>query len=249
MIKELRNEYICFSFSEILKLSIKALGVILLLDYFFYKSIIALPFLFPIGILFFVLQEKASFRKKRLEVCNQFKELMEITVIGLKAGYSAENAIEGSYEELKNLFGKDSVICRMIKDISALRKNHRSIPDYFILAGRKMGIEQIEEFGRVYAIAYQSSGNLSLVLEKCAQTLSEKLQMNEEIESLLNEKVFESNIMSFMPFIIMGYIDITSPGYFKLMYKNTVGIIVMTVCLAVYMLAYIWSYRLSRIEV
>lgn len=50
--------------------------------------------------------------KKELEFRNQFKDSIQIMAATLKAGYSVENAIRETYEDLKVLYKKDSRILK-----------------------------------------------------------------------------------------------------------------------------------------
>ena len=55
--------------------------------------------------------------------------------------------------------------------------------------------------------------------------------------------------MNIMPFAIMLYISMTSPGYFQGLYHSLQGVLVMSVCLLVYVGAYILSIRMISIEI
>ena len=60
---------------------------------------------------------------------------------------------------------------------------------------------------------------------------------------------FEQKIMNLLPFFIILYIDITSPGFFDLMYTTGIGRILMTGCLVVYGLAIWIAGRILDIKV
>lgn len=50
--------------------------------------------------------------------------------------------------------------------------------------------------------------------------------------------------MTLIPGFIIIYISVSSPEFLKIMYESIVGKIVMTVCLILYLLAYIWGERI-----
>lgn len=179
----------------------------------------------------------------------EFKELLLLSCTGLRAGYSIENALTNSFRDLEKLFGCDSPSCRMLKKIEAARKNHGSIPEVFRDAGFSSGIPEITEFGAVYAIAYERSGNLSEVMENTAEGLLDRLKLEEEIREALHERRFEMKIMNLMPFLIMSYISLTSRGYFDRMYGNLPGVLIMSGAMAVCVLSYLWGERIVRIRI
>ena len=62
-------------------------------------------------------------------------------------------------------------------------------------------------------------------------------------------KVFEQQVMSAVPFLIVLYIDITSPGFFDIMYETPGGRWVMTLCLGLYGMALILAGQILDIEI
>ena len=62
-------------------------------------------------------------------------------------------------------------------------------------------------------------------------------------------KQFEQRIMTMIPFFIVLYIDMTSPGFFNIMYSTGIGRILMTLCMAVYITAIAIARRIMKIEI
>ena len=62
-------------------------------------------------------------------------------------------------------------------------------------------------------------------------------------------RVFEQRIMNGVPFGIVLYIDLTSPGFFRQMYGLWSGRAVMTLCLLTYGAAVLLAKRILDIEV
>jgi len=58
------------------------------------------------------------------------------------------------------------------------------------------------------------------------------------MSAALSGRRMEQNIMKIMPFGILIYVGISSPGYFDPLYGNLTGIAVMTVLLTIYLAAY-----------
>ena len=71
----------------------------------------------------------------------------------------------------------------------------------------------------------------------------------EEIQTLTASRRFEQKIMNLLPFLIILYVDLTSPGFFDQMYTTVVGRIVMSGCLAIYGAAYWISGKILDITV
>lgn len=227
----------------------KTVFVIFLLDYFFYQSIWAFLPLAGVGFGYYRMEKRMLFQKKKETAREQFKELMLLTATGQKAGYSAENAFLSSYQDMKGLFGEDSSVCRMLRILKAGRENNSSFPELWKQIGNQLDVTEIIEFAQAYEISQRSSGNMASVMEKTADIIIHKIEAEKEIAVLLSARRLEQKIMNVMPFAIMLYISITSPGYFYDLYHSLAGVLVMSFCLFIYISAYALSVRIISIEI
>ena len=87
------------------------------------------------------------------------------------------------------------------------------------------------------------------IIEKTISVISQKVDVEKEIDVLISAKRMEARIMNLVPFFIIFYISLTSPGFFSPLYHNLFGIILMTVCMGVYMFAFFLSERIVNIDV
>ena len=76
-----------------------------------------------------------------------------------------------------------------------------------------------------------------------------KIQIQEEITTMTAAKQFEQKIMNLIPFFLVLYVDVSSPGFFDMMYQTSAGRGIMTGCLVLYAAAYGLAGRILRIEV
>ena len=100
-------------------------------------------------------------------------------------------------------------------------------------------------------IDYRIQQALKLLREDLKDYLmiSNKVETMQEMLTMLQGRRLEQNVMEIMPFGISLYIAAAYPGYFGTLYHNGMGIIVMTLCLAVYAGAYLLGEKiLDRIE-
>ena len=64
------------------------------------------------------------------------------------------------------------------------------------------------------------------------------------IKDIKMQMCIRDRVMTLIPGFIIIYISVSSPEFLKIMYESIVGKIVMTVCLILYLLAYIWGERI-----
>lgn len=215
-----------------------------IIDYFFYREWWALIPLSLMGAGYYRMEKETLLFQKKGEAREQFKELMLLVSTGQKAGYSAENAFLSGYRDMKNLYGTESAVCKMIRILQTGRENNIDFSVLWNQIGEQTQIAEIQEFASVYGISGKSSGNMAEVMENTADIIIRKAETEKEIEVLLSARKLEQKIMNAMPFLIVLYINITSPGYFDGLYHCAGGAAVMTVCLLLYAGAYLLSQKM-----
>lgn len=227
----------------------EAIGVMLFFALFFYKTYKAVPFMVPIGIFYLTEQEKKITKKKKSRLQKEFKDAILVIAANLRAGYAVENTFREAMREMKMLYGRDSPIYQEFYKIVQGLSNNLSIEYLLNEFAGKTELEEIQEFADVFSIAKRSGGNLTEIIYETAAIISEKIEVEKEIQVLLAEKKLEQNIMSIVPFAIVLYVGVTSAGYFDVLYDSLTGRAVMTICLAVYVTAYGLGNKVAEIQV
>lgn len=203
----------------------------------------------PIGLLF-PLYEKKNLKKKRLETLNlQFKEGILILSASLSAGYSIENALINSTKELGQLYGEQGLLTQEFAAIVRQLRMNRTVEQLFDEFAERSGLDDVKNFASVFAAAKRSGGELVSIISHTVTVIQDKIQVQQEIMTLTSAKRMEQKVMNLIPFLLVFYIDSTSPGFFNLMYTTGLGRILMTVSLAIYLLAYWMSERILDIQV
>ena len=166
----------------------------------------------------------------------------------LQTGNSVENAFRKTYTELKALYG-EADITQEFRLIGRGLDNNLVLENLLLDFGNRSSIEDIADFADIFAVAKRSGGNLREIITDTADIISEKIEMKRTLRILISEKQFEQKIMSIIPFFILVYIGMTSPGYFDSLYQTISGIGIMTACLAGYIVAMVWGMKITAIEV
>ena len=105
----------------------------------------------------------------------------------------------------------------------------------------------LEDFADIYSIACKSGGGWTEVIVKIVSGINQRMEVKQEIETLIHGKKMESKIMCIIPFFILFYMNITSRGYFDVLYHNLAGIIIMTICLGIYIFAFFMSEKITEL--
>lgn len=217
--------------------------------YFFYRSLWAYLLLMPLLFLFLKQKKKELAEKRRRELNIQFKDAVLSISANQKAGYSVENSFKEAYRDMAMLYGEESPICRELYMIGRGLDNNVVLEKLLYDFGYRSHVQDIMQFAEVFLIAKRSGGNMTEILSETADTIEQKSIVDKEIEVLLSSRKMEQKIMNVIPFFIVFYIDLTSRGFFDVLYHNPMGVLIMTVCLAVYLAAFMISAKIVAIEV
>lgn len=237
------------SMKEILFYSAQGSGVCALVTYTFYRSWLVFFILLPLGLFYPLLHRKVLKEKRIFRLNQEFKEGILILAANLSAGYSIENALANSSQELDMLYGKEGMINGEFLGMSRQIQMNRTVEQVFFEFAQRSGLEDVRNFAQVFKAAKRSGGDLVGIINHTAGIIRDKNQVAEEIANMTAAKKLEQKVMNFIPFFLIFYIDQASPGFFEMMYETAVGRILMTVCLGVYGIAFWLSKRVLDIPV
>ena len=215
--------------------------------YFFYRSYLAMIVLAP-GIYFYRKEKiKSLILKRKNNLEQQFKETLLSVQTNLQSGYSVENAFLESRSYIVEIYGDT---CDMAMELFWIQKglsNGDTLEHLLWNLGRRCPGSALEEFADIYSIACKMGNGWSEIITKIITGINQRMETKEEIEILIHGRKVECRIMYVIPFFLLFYMNLTSKGYFDVLYHNPAGIIIMSVCLAGYVLAIFISEKITRI--
>ncbi|MBQ6787273.1 MAG: type II secretion system F family protein [Lachnospiraceae bacterium] len=243
-----RNYY--FTVMELVRYILEGCVILGIVSWLFYDSMVAfglfiLPFLY-----FYLNRKKKLLCEKRKQLLNhQFREVILAVSSHLQAGFSVENAFMEAYRDICVLFGEKSLMARELMWILRRVENNESLEQSLLQLAQRSNLEDIYEFAEVFAIAKRGGGEIRSIMIRTADIIGDKMEVKREIHTIMSEKMLEQKIMQCMPFGMIGYLSLTSPGFLDSLYHSVVGIILMTVCLGVYVFACFLAERILDINI
>lgn len=219
------------------------------LAWFFYRSAWGLALFLPLSACRFYRAVRMLGKRRTRELERQFQACILSAAACMRAGYSIENAFYESMEDMRMLFGGRGRIVGELEELMRGLRNNIPLEQLLAALGDKNGSAYILEFAEILAIAHKSGGNLAEVMADTAEALDAGRRTSEEIETLLSGRKLEGKIMNVMPFLLVLYVRLGNPGYFDVLYHNPAGIAVMTLLLAVYLLAAVLTEKIMDIRI
>lgn len=207
--------------------------------------IFLLPLYFPV----LKYRKEQLNEKRKQEVKQQFKDALISMADSMNVGYSVENAIQESYKEMVVLYGRSSYICNELLEIIRKIELNSTVEQAFNDFAKRVSIDEITLFSQIFNVAKRTGGNMASLIQMVANNISESFRIGEEISVSISEKRLEQRVMSVVPIGIIGYINVTSPGFLDVMYETVAGKIIMSVVLVVYIIAVLMSERIMQIDI
>ncbi len=228
---------------------LKGCLLVLIFSWLFYDSPYAAVFLSPF--LWFWIRECmiAERQKEEENFQKMFKEWILLLSSSLSAGYSVENAMSQSYRELQMMFPKGGIMVDELREMLAKAENNERPEALLEDLARRHPSEEVVSFVEVFCTARASGGSLNAVIQSTAVQMAEIMDTRREIATLLASKVYEQKIMTVMPAAVLLYVRLGSGEFLEGLYHNPAGILVATICLAIYFAAYLLGKRMVRFEI
>ena len=190
-------------------------------------------------------RDEKAVQNMRLE----FKDLLYALSSGLKTGYSMENAWITAEKDLKVIYPAKSILQQQVSVVSAKLRLNIPIEEAVQAMADACELEEIYNFAEVLHTAKRAGGNMVHMMEKTSNLIAEKVEVEQEIHTLLSGKRIEQRIMCGMPLFLLMYLRISNPDYIGALYHNFTGILVVSICVVLTIAAAVWGSLIMKIEV
>lgn len=229
----------------VLKISVKGLVIC----YLFFDSVKAVFLMIPLGVLGYKTMKKEKKEQQKRELTLEFKEMIQSIAASLNAGYSMEKAFADARRDMELIYEKDALIFEEMDSILSGMKMNIPLENLLKDFGDRSQNEDIENFANVMIAAKKSGGNLIRIIQKTINSISDKLSVEEEIETMITSKKFEQKIMMLMPYGIIFYLRMGNGDFLNILYHNAIGAFCMTIFLILIQVADIWAGKIMEIRV
>lgn len=189
------------------------------------------------GLIFLPIRTKQIISKRKKSLKAQFKDMLESLATSLGAGKNVSDSFRSIYDDLKVQYEEDAYILKELEVIMSGMDNNVDIEDVLADFGRRSDIEDIESFANVFKICYRKGGNIKDTIRSTHEILNDKMEIAEDIETVVTGSKNEQNIMLVMPVLLIGMIKMTSAD-FAANFVTPTGIMATTAAIVLFMVAY-----------
>lgn len=184
-------------------------------------------------------------RKKKIR--KQFVDMLESLSVSIAAGQNVPSAMQTVKDDLLIQYTEKDYIVQEISVFLREMENGIPIEDLFSDFGKRTGIEDISNFGKVFEVAYRRGGNLKEIVKSCYDILSEKIEIEMEIQTKVASSANQMNIMILMPIFLIAMLKSSGDGFAE-NFTSVSGIISTTVSIFVFIIAYFVGRKILDIK-
>ena len=200
------------------------------------------------GKLFLPIRTEQIIHKRRSQLNSQFRDMLEALNTSLGAGKNVMESFAAVNEDMKVQYEEDAFIINELKVIIAGMANNDEIETLLEDFGRRSGIDDIVSFANVFRICKQKGGNTKETIRSTHEILSEKMEIREDIETVVTANKSEQNMMLVMPVLLIGMIKMTSEDMAANFVKPT-GILASTIAIVLFAVSYVIGKKVLDIKV
>ncbi len=181
-------------------------------------------------------------RDKNLRI--QFRDMLEALSTSLGSGKNVMDAFTETYEDISSQYGENSLIAKECFIINTGIANGVNIEAMLSDFAKRSNNEDIESFSDIFEVANRAGGNIKNIIYETKNMISDKLDIELELETMVSGKKNELNIMIIMPLIVVTMIK-------GLGTSGSAAIVFITklIALCIFIIAYILGKKMTNIKV
>lgn len=200
------------------------------------------------GFLYLPMRTEQIIDKKRNDLKLQFRELLDALATSLGSGKNVVDSFKSAYDDLRIIYSDETAVIKELAIILDGMNNNVdievSLKDFAI----RSGIADIESFANVFETCYRKGGNIRDVIKNTQQILSEKMEVEMEIQTIVSGSANEQMIMTVLPIALIAIIKFMSPE-FSSNFTTPVGLISTTIAVGLFIAAHFVGKAVLKIKI
>jgi tight adherence protein B len=169
--------------------------------------------------------------------------------VAMRAGNPMLKSLQSARGDLGMIYPEGSDIIIELDIIIGKFNNAVPLSVAFEDFAKRSELEDINSFASIYATIEGKSSRADEIIRETQQIISDKMEIEMDIDTMMTAAKSEVNIMLIMPLVVLGVIGYAGAGFMDAIYTTTAGRLVATGCLAVFIGCYIMARKFSNVKV
>ncbi len=218
--------------------------------YVFYHSIVLSGILMLAAFWWPGIRTRQIIEKRKSRLTLQFKDMMYSLASALSVGKSVESGIQDALQDLRVIYPdpQTDILVEMEYILRGIGMN-QTTEDMFRQFAERAHLEDVENFVDIFVTCKRTGGDLMEVMRSTSNTIGEKIEVKQEIETTISGKRYEFQFMMLLPVILVLFLTVTSGDYMEPVFSRIEGRLAMTVAIAIFGLSYLVGTKVMKIKV
>lgn len=186
-------------------------------------------------------------QKRKQLLTRQFRSLLEALSVSLSTGMNMSDSLISAYNDLKTEYSSDAYIVHEVAEMISGMENNIPIEDMLVSFGQRSEVDDAVNFSRVFSVSYRAGGNLKDIVRRTSSIISEKIEINEEIETVLTSNKSQFTAMMVIPVVLVLMLRLMS-SQFAASFATVPGVIAMTIAIGIFVAAYKLGQKIMDVK-
>lgn len=200
------------------------------------------------GKLFLPMRTEQIINKRRRDLSRQFRDFLDGITTSIGAGNNVVMAMSLVYKDLKVQYPEDAYILKEMEVLLSGMHSNFDLEDMLDDLGRRSGNADIISFANVFRVCYRKGGNIQQVLRNTHEIMSQKMEIAENIETIVSGSKLDQMVLLIMPVMLIGIIKVMSPE-FSANFVTGTGLISTTIAIGMFVASYFIGKALMDIKI
>jgi tight adherence protein B len=202
------------------------------------------------GLYFPKIRTSQIITKRRAALTTQFKDMLYSLSSALSVGKSVEIGLRDALNDLAVIYPnpQTDIIVELSFIVRGLSMNE-TVENMFRQFAGRAHIGEIDNFVDVFTTCKRTGGDLMEIIRSTSAVIGDKIEVKQEISTLIAGKKFEFNILMVMPVVLVFLLTYSSGGYMEPVFVTLAGRVIMTLAIGIFVVAYLVGSKVMKIEI
>lgn len=219
------------------------------IGYVFYHNVILALIVALFAVKAPKIRTRQIIEKRKSQLALQFKDMLYSLSSALSVGKSVETGIRDSLQDLQVIYPdpQTDILVELELILRGLGMNN-TIEEMFGQFAERAHLEDIDNFVDIFVTCKRTGGDLIEVMRSTSNTIGDKIEVKQEIETMISGKKYEFNVLMIMPVVMILFLTLTSGDYMAPVFGTIAGRIAMTAAIGFFALAYVVGSKIMKIN-
>jgi tight adherence protein B len=242
------DTYIMSKKEKIFYFLIAAIALFALGFVFYHNSIVSLV-ICPLALLYPKIRTKEIIEKRKTMLNLQFKDMLYTLSSSIASGKPMESAFRDIYKDLSLIYpSEDTYIIKELQFIIKRLAINEPVEEILEDFANRSHLEDIQSFVNVLKTCNRKGGNLVEIIRNTSNVINDKIEIKNEIATLLAQKKFEQKVLSIMPIALIVVLSVTQADYIAPVFNTVLGRVIMTIAIVMIAAGYLISKKIMDIK-